>query len=81
MTNAEKYDKIFLEMFPVTKEELKGLKYRAIPKWDSFAHMDLMSTMEEAFKIGISTKDVLAFSSYEAGKEILLNYGVEIESE
>jgi acyl carrier protein len=78
MTNLEKYDKLFLKAFPVTKEELPGLKYRGIKQWDSFAHMDLMNEMEEKFKISISTIDVLAFSSYEKGKEILRGYGVDI---
>lgn len=78
MTNLEKYDNMFLSNFPVKKEDLPGLKYRGIREWDSFAHMELMSEMEEKFKINMSTKDVLEFSSYEAGKEVLLNYGVEI---
>ena len=33
--------------------------------WDSLGHMDLMGDMEETFKIGIGTADVLDFSSYE----------------
>lgn len=78
MTNLEKYDNMFLSNFPVKKEDLPGLKYRGIREWDSFAHMELMSETEEKFKINMSTKDVLEFSSYEAGKEVLLNYGVEI---
>ncbi|MCI6156596.1 MAG: hypothetical protein SOW48_06170 [Peptoniphilaceae bacterium] len=80
MTNLEKYDKIFRENFSVTQDELKDLKYRGIPAWDSFGHMSLISLLEERFEILMSTKDVLAFTSYEKGKEILLNYGVEMES-
>ena len=37
-----------------------------------------MSAMEEVFGINLSTLDVLDFSSYEKGKEILAKYGVEI---
>ena len=59
-------------------EELPGLKYRGIPLWDSLGHMDLMGDMEETFKISIGTADVLDFSSYEKGKEILAKYGVEL---
>ena len=40
--------------------------------------MDLMSAMEETFKISMSTADVLDFSTYDKGKEILAKYGVEI---
>ncbi len=78
MTNLEKYDKLFLDAFKVKPEELPTLKYRGIPLWDSLGHMDLMSAMEEVFKINIGTADVLDFSTYDKGKEILAKYGVEI---
>lgn len=78
MTNLEKYDKLFLDSFPVAKEELPCLKYRGIPAWDSVGHMELMSAMEETYGISISTPDLLDFSSYEKGKEILAKYGVEL---
>ena len=38
----------------------------------------MMSAMEEAFEISVSTPDLLDFSSYEKGKEILARYGVEL---
>ncbi len=78
MTNLEKYDKLFLDAFRIPREELPGLKYRGIPAWDSVGHMDLMSAMEEAYGISISTPDLLSFSSYEAGKAVLEKYGVEL---
>lgn len=78
MTNLEKYDKMFLDSFPIAKEELPNLKYRGILAWDSVGHMELMSAMEEAYGISISTPDLLDFSSYEKGKEILAKYGVEL---
>lgn len=78
MTNLEQYDKLFLTSFPVKRSDLPTLKYRGIKQWDSVEHMDLMSAMEEVFGINLSTLDVLDFSSYEKGKEILAKYGVEI---
>lgn len=78
MTNLERYEALFLESFPVTREELPGLKYRGIPTWDSVGHMDLVSAIEEAYGINISTIDVLDFSTYEKGKTILAKYGVEV---
>ena len=77
MTNLEKYDRLFLAAFKVDPETLPTLKYRGIPQWDSLGHMDLMGDMEETFGISLSTVDVLDFSSYEKGKEILAKYGVE----
>ena len=78
MTNLETYNKIFRGMFRKTDEELAGLKYRGIALWDSIGHMDLMGELEEAFDIRIDTRDVLDFTAYEKGKEVLGRYGVEI---
>ena len=78
MTNLEKYDRLFLTSFKVKPKELPGLKYQGIPLWDSLGHMDLMSDLEETFGISLGTVDVLDFSSYEKGKEILAKYGVEL---
>lgn len=79
MTNLEKYNKVFRGMFRKTDEELPGLRYRAIPLWDSIGHMDLMGELEETFDIRIDTRDVLDFTSYEKGKEVLARYGVVME--
>lgn len=78
MTNLEKYDRLFLRSFPVKAEDLPTLKYRGIMEWDSLGHMDLMSALEELYLINISTLDVLDFTSYEKGKEILAKYAVEL---
>ena len=78
MTNLEKYNKLFMNAFPVTKEELPDAKYRRTDRWDSVGHMELMSAMEETFGIAMDTLDVMDFSSYAKGKEILAKYGVEI---
>ncbi|MCI7472076.1 MAG: acyl carrier protein [Clostridiales bacterium] len=78
MTNLERYNKLFLTSFPIEEADLPTLTYRGIKQWDSVGHMDLMSAMEETFDIGLSTMDVLDFSSYEKGKEILAKYGVEL---
>ena len=49
----------------------EDLKYNEIPEWDSIGHMTLMSGLEEAFKISMETDDIVDFSSYKKGKEIL----------
>ncbi|MEG0804854.1 MAG: acyl carrier protein [Lachnospiraceae bacterium] len=78
MTNLEKYNKIFMESLRVKEEELANLNYRGIPNWDSIGHMELMSELEEKFDVQISTIDVLDFTSYEKGKEVLAKYNVII---
>lgn len=78
MTNLEKYNKIFKRVLRKEEEELKDLRYRGIPAWDSMGHMNLMGELEEMFDIMMETPDVLAFTSYEKGKEIMEKYGVKI---
>ena len=79
MTNLEKYNKIFKRVLRKEEEELKDLRYRGIPAWDSMGHMNLMGELEEMFDIMMETPDVLSFTSYEKGKEIMEKYGVKIE--
>jgi acyl carrier protein len=76
--NLEKYNEIFMEALEVTKEELDGMEYQGVSSWDSVGHMNLIGEIEDAFNIEMETDDVIAFSSYEKGKEILSKYGVEI---
>ena len=79
MTNLEKYNNVFMEIFEITEEKLTGLKYQDIEAWDSVGHMNLIAALEEAFDIMMDTDDIIDLSSYEQGKEILTkaDYGVE----
>ena len=79
MTNLEKYNEAFTSVLEVTEDQLVGLKYQDIPSWDSVGHMQLIAALEDAFDIMMDTDDIIDFSSYEKGKEILAkaDYGVE----
>lgn len=78
MTNMEKYMDIFKTTFSVSEEEAKGLSYQDIPAWDSVGHMGLIAELEDAFDIMMETDDIIDFSSFEKGIEILKKYDVEI---
>ena len=78
MDNLEKYDKVFMDTFSIEKETLKDLKYNKIEKWDSIGHMSLISDLEDSFKITFETDDIIDFSSYKKGKEILKKYNIVI---
>ncbi len=79
MSNLEKYNNAFIETFEITEDQLPGLKYQDIDAWDSVGHMGLVAALEDAFEIMMDTDDIIDFSSYEKGKEILAkaDYGVE----
>lgn len=78
MTNYEKYENAFIECFNVGEDQLQNLKYQDVKEWDSIGHMDLIATLEEAFEIMMDMDDVIAFSSFEKGKEIMEKYGVSM---
>ncbi|MBO5327523.1 MAG: acyl carrier protein [Clostridia bacterium] len=74
MTNLELYNNAFKEAFGVEEADLAGLEYQGIANWDSVGHMNLVSLLEDAFDIMMDTDDIIDFSSYEKGKEILAKY-------
>lgn len=78
MTNLEKYNQVFCDTFEITNAELAGLKYQDIPSWDSVGHMSLIANLEDNFDIMMETDDIIDFSSYEKGKEILKKYEITI---
>lgn len=78
MNNLEKYNQTFTESFMVKKNQLKDLKYQDVSEWDSVGHMSLIAGLEDHFEIEMDIDDIIDFSSYEKGKEILKKYNVEI---
>jgi acyl carrier protein len=77
MNNIEKYKKTFIESLSIDASIFnENIKYNEVPEWDSIGHMTLMSGLEDAFKITIETDDIIDFSSYKKGKEILKKYKV-----
>ena len=78
MSNYEKYKLTYMNVLGLDSDiSLESLRYRD-SGWDSVAHMVLMSEIENNFNIMLNTDDVIDFSSFEKGKEILRKYGVEL---
>lgn len=77
MSNKEKYQDIFVNSLALEKSKFnENIKYNEVPEWDSIGHMTLMSGLEEGFGITMETDDVVNFSSYKKGIEILKKYKV-----
>ena len=77
MKNKNKYIEIFIKSFSIDKKKFnEKIKYNDIPEWDSIGHMTLMSDLEEGFKISIDTDDIIDFSSFKKGIQILKKYKV-----
>ncbi len=80
LNNIEKYKKVFIETFNVKEDKLKNnLEYDSIPEWDSVGHMTMVAALEEAFDIVLEMDDIIDFSSFNYGKEILKKYEIEIK--
>lgn len=78
MINIEKYKKIFSDTFEIDQKKVDKLEYQSIDNWDSIGHMTLMSNLENEFSITLDTDDIIEFSSFDKGKEILKKYKVNI---
>tara|TARA_Y100000996_G_C22071204_1_gene457536 strand:+ start:252 stop:488 length:237 start_codon:yes stop_codon:yes gene_type:complete len=77
MKNKNKYVEIFTKSLSIDKKNFKeSIKYNDIPEWDSIGHMTLMSDLEDGFKISIDTDDVIDFSSFKKGIQILKKYKI-----
>ena len=78
MSNLETYVNAFTSSLLVEESALENLNYQDIAAWDSVGHMALMASIEEAFGINMEIDDIIEFSSFAMGKEILKNYNVLI---
>ena len=80
MSNKDNYDQVFMISFGLDAKQLNDkLEYNSIEAWDSIGHMQMIAELEDIFEIEFEMDDIINFSSYKKGFEILLKYGVEIK--
>lgn len=79
MTNIEKLNNIFCEVFSVEPAALgEGFKKENVDGWDSVRQLSLTSSIEDEFDIMLDPEDILACVSYDAAKEIVVKYEIEL---
>lgn len=79
MSNIEKYNSIFKEVFGVEESALgSDFSKETVEAWDSVHQLNLVTLAEENFDIFLDPEDILAFTSYDAGKEILARQDIEL---
>tara|TARA_Y100001980_G_C14546858_1_gene327145 strand:+ start:1016 stop:1252 length:237 start_codon:yes stop_codon:yes gene_type:complete len=77
--SKQKYNEAFRVAFEINDSQLGSeLKYESIQEWDSIGHMSLIAELEDAFDISMEMDDIIDFSSYDKGKELLKKYNIEI---
>lgn len=79
MTNLEKYNAIFTEVFGATAEQLgENYSKETVNEWDSVHQLNIISLLEETFDLMLDPEDIMACTSYNAGKEILVRQGISL---
>ena len=79
MSNKDNYDCVFIESFDLDEKKLNDkLEYNSIKSWDSIGHMQMIAELEDTFDIEFEMDDIINFSSYNKGMEILEKYGIEV---
>ena len=77
MNNNEKLKTSFIEALSIDIDQFnENIEYNEIPEWDSIGHMTLMSGLEEDFNISLDTDDIVDFSSFKKGIQILKKYKI-----
>ena len=78
MGNIEKLKEAFVEGLEIPVEEVEAATMESVDKWDSIGQMSLVAIIEDAFGIEFEPDEVMQFTSFEAGKEILKNHNIEL---
>ena len=77
MTNLEKLNAIFCEVFGVDASALgAGFDNKAVEGWDSVRQLSLTSAVEDTFDIMLDPEDILEFTSYDNAKATLEKYDI-----
>ena len=78
MSNIEKLNNIFKEIFSVDDAALADLNKDNVDGWDSVHQLSLTSTIEDEFDIMLDAEEIIEFTSYENAKKILAKYEIEL---
>lgn len=79
MTNLETYNNAFIEAFAVDASVLNdSFSKDTVENWDSIHQLNIIALLEESFDILLEPEDIMGFTSYLLGKEILKKYDVII---
>ena len=79
MTNLEKLNSIFCEVFSVENSALNSeFDKCSVSGWDSVRQLSLTTAIEDEFDIMLDAEDILEFTSYDNAKIILAKYEIEL---
>ncbi|NRQ34932.1 acyl carrier protein [Nonomuraea sp. NN258] len=77
MSHLERLRVVFRSSLSLAPDaDVDGLEYRAIPQWDSLAHMSLIAAMEDEYSIMIDTDEMIDMSSFAKAAGLLEKHGI-----
>lgn len=79
MTNLEKFNNAFIEVFGVNESVLNSeFTKDNVDGWDSVHQLNIIALLEESFDIMFDPEDIMELTSYEKGKELMAKFDVEL---
>ena len=78
MNNIEKLKNAFVEGLEIPVEEVEIATMDSVEKWDSIGQMSLIAIIEDEFGIELEQEEVMQFTSFAAGVNILKNHSIEL---
>lgn len=78
MTNIEIYKNCFVEGLELDMESVESATMESVERWDSIGQMSLVALLEDAFNIELDPDELMSFTSYSAGIQILKDHGVKL---
>lgn len=77
MENLARYQNCFRRAFQLEDDEIvDSFAYQDNAQWDSVGHLTLITEIENEFELQFDVDDVIDFSSFRVGKEIIEKYGI-----
>ena len=79
MTNREKFNQAFIEVFGVEESVLNNAFTKEnVDSWDSVHQLNIIAILEETFDIMFDPEDIMELNSYEKGVALMAKYDVEL---
>lgn len=79
MTNIEKYNQAFVDVFAVNTLLLNDdFSKNSVGEWDSIHQLNIISLLEDSFDVMFDPEDIMEFVSYGKGRELLKKYDIEL---
>lgn len=77
MANIDQYNNAFVEVFGVNAYTLNDdFSKESVDTWDSVHQLNIIALLEESFDVMFDPEDIMEFTSYGKGREILKRYDV-----